>query len=119
MTTTVACRRGHTRHRFLPDAGAQVTFPYPGPLGERFAMPLNDLSASGVAFTLTMELPALEPGRTIGPALLEFGEHRIRADLLVMHLTPDAGSGSVCGALLYPSRDRDLRTLQAFFESLG
>lgn len=118
MTTTVACRRRHKRYQVPPGIEAAVEFPYPGPSSQRFSMPVRDISASGLSFQLTLELPGLEPGRSLGPGLIVFGEHRIRADLLVMHLTPDAEPGSTCGVLVYPSRDNDLLTMQSLILSL-
>jgi hypothetical protein len=98
---------------------AAVEFPFPLASSERFSMPLRDISASGLSFQLTLELPGLEPGRCLGPSLISFGKHRIHADLLVMHLTPDATPGAVCGVLVYPTRNRDLVTLQSLILSLG
>ena len=119
MTTTVACRRRHTRYEVPEGTEAAVEFPFPVASSEKCSMPLRDISASGLSFTLTIELPGLEPGRCLGPSLITFGEHRIRADLLVMHLTPDADAGAVCGVLVYPARNRDLITLQSLILALG
>ena len=118
VTTTVACRRRHTRYEVPPGTEAAVEFPYPGPHSDRFEMPLRDISASGLSFELTLELPGLEAGKCLGPSVISFGQHRIRADLLVMHMTPDAGIGSTCGVLVYPARDSDLLTLQSLILSL-
>jgi hypothetical protein len=51
--------------------------------------------------------------------LISFGKHRIHADLLVMHVTPDAEPGAICGVLVYPARNKDLITLQSLILSLG
>lgn len=119
MTTTVACQRRHTRYEVPPDTEAAVEFPYPLASSERFSMPLRDISASGLSFKLTIELPGLEAGCSLGPSLISFGKHRIHADLLVMHVTPDAEPGAICGVLVYPARNKDLITLQSLILSLG
>lgn len=113
MTTSVACRRRHNRHQFPVDAGARVEFGYPNPRGERVSMRLRDISASGLSFLVSRELPGLEEGRCIDTVTISWGTHEIHADLLVMHLTPDAGVGAVCGALIYPLDDKDIITLQS------
>ena len=113
ITTAIACRRRHSRHSFPADAGATVEFGYPEPMSARVSMQLKDISVSGLSFVVDKELPGLELGRTLDGATITFRDQVIEADLLVMHLTPDASPGSVCGALIYPVDDEGILKLQA------
>ncbi len=113
MTTSVACRRKQTRHEIPVEEGATVSFNYPNPAGEHVTMTLRDISASGISFMIGRELPGLDEGRSINDVAISWGKKTIHADLLVMHLTPDASPGSVCGALIYPTNDEDILALQA------
>ncbi|MDQ7007452.1 MAG: hypothetical protein Q9Q40_09480 [Acidobacteriota bacterium] len=118
MTTTIACRRADTRHRIEPGANGRVEFGYPFPGGEPCTMPLRDISASGVSFLISRELPGLEEGRSLDRVAIRLRGRTVHADLLVMHLTPDPGPGSVCGALIYPLEDEDIRELHALLAGL-
>lgn len=118
MTTMIACRRSHTRHKVDPGNAGRVEFGYPFPGGEVCTMTLRDISASGVSFLIGRELPGLEEGRSIDEARIHLHGKTIDADLLVMHLTPDPGPGSVCGALIYPREDEDIRELHALLTIL-
>ncbi len=118
MTTATACRRIHTRFRLPAARGAEVSFEYPGPGGKTCTMPLRDISSAGLSFLVAHELPGLHEGRSINGATIRVGDFAIAADILVMHLTPDDGPGSVCGALIYPREDGDLLGLQALVTEL-
>ncbi len=105
-------RRNHHRHPLPSSADARVEFGYPGPDDFRCSMPVRDVSASGLSIVLAHELPGLEPGSRLDDATVRVGLRSFRADLLVMHVTPEAVQGAVCGALVYPVEDADLLTLR-------
>jgi len=119
VKTGIRCRRKH--RRFVPpsEANARVQFGYPKPGGHPCEMKLKDLSAGGLCFTLAHDLPGLDVGVSIDQARLLVGDRCISGDLFVMHLTPDASAGSVCGALFFPDGDENIlavQTLIAQFE---
>lgn len=116
MTTTV-CRRVHPRYRLDAEAVATVDFVYPFPGGHHCSMRLRDISSSGISFVLGQELPGLEAGDSIDRVTVRVGKTVLHGDLLIMHLTPDTGAGSACGALFYPRGDRTLLSLQKLIES--
>ncbi len=107
-----ANRRHHHRHLLSPAEEARAEFGYPGPDGHPCTMPIRDLSASGLSMVLAHELPGLEPGSRLDGATVRVGRRAFRADLLVMHVTPDSLKGAVCGVLVYPVEDADLLTLR-------
>ncbi len=116
-STPVICRRKHPRFT-MPPGTAWLEFPYPAPGGYVCRMRLRDLSASGISFLLSNELPGLDIGRTLARATLVVPGHQLHGDVLVMHLTPDCGKGSVCGALFFPRDDDDILGLQALIQEL-
>ena len=96
MTTKIACRRRHRRHRMAPDGGARLEFRYPQPNGLAMSVALLDLSPSGFSFSLTEELHSLEPGVSIDGVTMKLGETEIRGDILVIHINIERGvSGRV------------------------
>jgi len=105
-------RRIHNRHVLPPGAEALAKFGYPGPDGHPCTMPIRDVSASGLSIVLAHELPGLEPGSRLDGATVCIGDRSFRADLLVMHVTPEPAKGAICGALVYPVEDADLLTLR-------
>ena len=113
-----ANRRHHNRHLLAPGSGARAEFEFPGPGGHPCAMPLRDMSASGLSIVLAHELPGLEPGSRLDGATVRVGDRAFHADLLVMHVTPEPARGAVCGALVYPVEDEDLLTLRAVIADL-
>lgn len=118
MSTAVACRRKHRRYSPPETATAEVRFGYPRSDGAPCVMRLRDLSASGLSFIINRDLPGFEIGRSINGASLAFGATLMHGDLLVMRLTPDAGPGSVCGALFFPRDDEDIIALQRLVADL-
>ena len=81
-------------------------------------MRLRDLSQSGLSFVLSHELPGLSIGDSIDHVHVRVDGRQIRGDLLIMHLSPDASGGSVCGALFYPLEDEDVLTLREVIRAL-
>ena len=116
--STITCRRRHERFVLEPGA-AWIEFAYPAPGGFGLRMQLRDISASGVSFVLSHSLPSLDIGRGIERASLDLGRRKIHGDLLVMHLTPDATRGSICGALFYPRGDANILAIQSIVADLG
>ena len=112
------CKRSSRRFPLPEDAQARVDFVYPYPKGHHCSMQLRDISASGLSFFLRHDLPGLDVGDSIDRVSVDIEGYDLRGDLLVMHLTPDASEGSVCGALFYPRGDRNLRALHALVTEL-
>jgi len=98
---------------------ARVEFGFPRPQDPTCRMTVQDLSDAGLAFVLKHELPGLEVGDSLEGAMLRVGERCVRGALLVMHLTPDASAGGVCGALFYPAEDEDLLSLRELLGELA
>lgn len=114
-------RRRHNRHVLPAVVEARAEFDYPGPGGHPCTMPIRDVSASGLSIVLAHDLPGLEPGSRLDGATLRIGDRTLKADLLVMHVTPEPSKGAICGALVYPVEDADLlafRDVVADLESL-
>jgi len=117
--SSVACRREHSR-LLLPDGvPGNVAFDYPAPGGEPCVMRLRDISRCGLSFVLSRELPGLEVGRTVDRITIRVGDREIRGEVLVMHLTPDASPGSLCGVLFYPAGDEDVLAVRATLADLA
>jgi hypothetical protein len=110
MTQQPNCRRKSRRLSFPEGEDWAVEFNYPAPGGIPCRMPLRDLSTSGTSFRLSHDLPGLEFGRTVRYVTLTMNRRTVYGDMLVMHLTPDASEGSVCGVLFYPATDKDVVT---------
>lgn len=110
-------RRRHPRWR-LPDDGRHVIdLRWPSRSGRPFSMALHDLSPSGLSFRLEHELPGIEVCSPLRGVVVQLGEVEIRADLVVIHLTSRPGHPTVCGTLVYPATDDDLRALRAWLEA--
>jgi len=113
MTTASACRR-KTRRR--PARGSQEAFVEwapPGRVGELRRLPLIDISVSGLSFALGDELPGIENGSNLSNAVIRLGECEIHGDLVVMHLTAQTDTRTICGALFYAASDQDLLKLRS------
>ncbi len=118
MSTAIACRRRHRRFVLPGDGSACIRFGYPRPSGSKFALALRDVSSCGVSFVLDREFPGLEVGLTIENVRVTVGAVQLAGDVLVMRLTPDAGAGSVCGALFFPDGDDNILGLQRLVADL-
>lgn len=119
MSVKTASRRRTDRFELPKDGGARVEFGFPWPGAFRCSMRLRDVSASGLSFVLGRELPGLEVGQAIESATLRWEAHAVAGDLVVMHLTPDNGAGSVCGALFLASGDENVVGLRALLQELA
>ena len=105
-TTTTRCRRITRRYAIPPGSAARVEFDYPGPNGRHCSQPLLDLSVSGLSFACADELPGIDSGTTLSPAVVHVGDCDVHGELLVMHVTD--GARTIVGALFYPAHDIDL-----------
>lgn len=110
--TWPACRRTHPRFPLEPERAARVEFEFPKPGCGWSDMPLRDVSQAGLSFVLTHELPGLTVGDCIAQVQVHVDGRLIRGDLLVMHLSPNASAGAVCGALFYPVEDADVLSMR-------
>jgi hypothetical protein len=108
MTTTTANRRKSRRHSARGSEEAFVELAWPERGSERRRLPLVDISISGLSFAIGDELPGIENGSCIPHALIRFGDCEIRGELVVMHLTPQTETRTICGALFYAASDQDL-----------
>jgi hypothetical protein len=112
MTTAQASRRKTRRHPAKDSEEACVELSTPNRTGERFRLPLMDISISGLSFVIGDELPGIENGTDLPDAVIQLGECTIRGDLVVMHLTPQTDTRTLCGALFYAASDEDLLKLR-------
>ena len=113
MATVSQTRRVARRYAVSKSHHASLEFDYPGPGGKRYDLPLIDISVSGLSFHCGDELPGLDSGTTLSPVVIRLGKCDIHGDLLVMHVTPDPATESICGALFYPAKDADLLKLKS------
>jgi len=113
MTTAQACRRETRRHPAKGSDEACVELSTPNRIGERFRLPLIDVSISGLSFAIGDELPGIENGTDLSDAVIHLGECAIHGDLVVMHLTPQTDTRTICGALFYAASDEDLLKLRS------
>ncbi len=117
MSTITKSRRRQQRHVVTGGHGAVVEFDYPNPNGRTYRVPVVNLSASGVSFSIRAEqhreLFGLEEGANLAGAVLRIGGCMVRGDLVVMHITDVNESERKCGALLYPDSDNDLVKLKS------
>lgn len=113
MTTAQACRRKTRRHPAGGSEEACVELSTPNRRGERCRLPLMDISVSGLSFVVGDELPGIEHGSDLSDAVIHLGETEIRGDLVVMHLTSETETRTICGALFYAASDEDLIKLRS------
>lgn len=118
MAWKSACRRRYPRFPLEEATGSRIEFEFPRPGCGWLCMRLRDLSQSGLSFVLSHELPGLSVGDSLDGVQIRVDGRQIRGDLLVMHLSPDASAGSVCGALFYPIEDEDVLTLREVIRAL-
>jgi len=117
-TTVTACRRHQRRYRIPEGVDGSVRFTFPHRSGRDIRMTLRDMSRSGLSFHIDEDLDGLDVGDLLGGLEIRLDRHRIRGELLVMHLTPDSRNGSVCGGLFYPASDGDLLAYRALVGDL-
>jgi hypothetical protein len=115
MPTITKNRRRHARHEVSPDITASVEFDYPRPNGRSYRLRIVNISPSGLSFSMKKEdgLTTLDEGASLPDTVVHLGDCRIRGELLVMHVTPDADSRYLCGALFYPATDTELVKLKS------
>ena len=113
MTTAQACRRKARRHPAKGSEEACVELSTPNRTGERCRLPLTDISISGLSFIIGDELPGIENGSDLSNAVIYLGACEIHGDLVVMHLTPQTDTRTICGALFYAASDEDLLKLRS------
>ena len=114
MSAVTKTRRGQRRHPISRSELARVEFAYPGPNGRCYELDVTNISSSGVSFSLerTDELTGLEEGTSLSEVVIRVGDCSIHGEMVVMHVTGDADSRRVCGALFYPATDTDLVQLK-------
>jgi len=111
-------RRAQPRIGVAPPAGAFVLLPFPDTEEEECEAPIRDISYGGVSFRLAGAFRQIDEG-WVGRARLRFGARIISGNLLVVHVAPDAESGTVCGAMFFAASKDDRRTLRAVLSELG
>ena len=112
MAVAITCRRRHPRRTLPQDGRHVIEFDWPNERGDACRMPLKDISPAGLSFVLEHELPGLEICSPINGVTARLGRHAIRCDLVVIHITSGHGRSTICGALVYPATDGDLRKLK-------
>ena len=120
MPTETKNRRKQARYSLSHDSQAFVEFDLPRAGGRTVRLPMVNLSAAGISFAVENdpELVQLEAGTTIPRAVARVGTHRVRGELVVMHVTGGSDSRYVCGALLYPATNADLVELRGLIAEL-
>jgi hypothetical protein len=113
MTTARACRRKAKRHPAKGSEQAFVELRLPDRNGELHNLPLKDVSISGISFLMADDMPAIENGSSLADTVIHLGDCEIRGDLVVMHVTRQTDTRTVCGALFYASSDEDLLKLRS------
>jgi len=113
MTVAQANRRKTTRHSAKASDAAYVELTWPEHSGERRRLVLMDISISGLSFAIGDELPGIEAGASLPDAVIHLGECEIHGELVVMHLTPQTETRTICGALFYAAGDQDLIKLRS------
>ena len=107
-TTEWAFENREDRRLALPDGErAVVEFDYPNPHGPRRTLPLLDISATGVAFTVSRSLRGLERGSNLTDVVLRVGQCEVEGELLLSHVTPLNDDGSMCGGRFFPMTQAD------------
>jgi hypothetical protein len=121
MATVTRSRRRQRRYAVTDQKTTCLEFELPGRPGRPVRLPVTNLSASGVSFSLddVAELGGLEEGTSVPGAVVRIGECIVRGDLLIMHVSPDARGGSICGALLYPATETDLVKLKGVIAGMA
>ena len=103
-----------------PQSRTFLEFRFPeGEQGRDVRLPVADLGVSGLGFVLEQHLPGLDLGTGIKGATLCHGERKIAMDLLVLHVTQDFANDAICGCLIYPETDADLREFKDMLEELA
>ena len=118
MNPFEACRRKHPRFPLSPSHEGVVEFGYPGPDDTPCCMRLLDISRGGISFVLAHDLPGLEAGDSIDAARVCLAGRVVQGDVVVMHLTPEATLGAVCGALFLPVEDADILAMRELLAML-
>jgi hypothetical protein len=113
MTTAQACRRKARRHPAKGSEEAYVELALPNRTDERCRLPLLDISISGLSFSIGDELPGIENGSSLLEAVIHIGDCEVHGDLVVMHLTPQTETRTICGALFYAASDQDILKLRS------
>ncbi len=120
MSAVTKSRRGQRRYPVALGKLARVEFSHPGPNGRCYDLEVTNISSSGVSFCLeqTHELTGLEEGTSLSGVVIRIGDCMIRGEMVVMHLTGDASSRRICGALFYPATDTDLVQLKGLIAGM-
>ncbi len=113
MTVSQACRRKVRRHSATGTVEACVEITYPDSASRNVRLPLVDISISGLSFIMTEELPAIESGSNLTNVVVRLGGCEIHGELVVMHMTPQGGERTICGALFYAASDEDIIKLRS------
>ena len=115
MSVRTQTRRKQRRYTIVRDSDAIIAFEYPCPNGRPYKLPLINVSKSGLSFALDDrdELAMLDAGTRIEDVVVTIGDCAIDGEMVLMHLTPDASSKALCGALFYPTSDDDLIKLRS------
>ena len=117
MQTPAPHTRRDERLRMSPDLKARVEFDFPA--GKRWRLQIVDLSVAGLAFALDQGRPQMEGGSRLSDVQVHVGDTELCGDLVVLHVTRDADSRTVCGALFHPSSEDQQIRLKQIIEGVG
>lgn len=113
MATRTACRRKARRFPVTAAQNVWVEFDHPSEVGRPHRLPLVDISVAGISFAVTDELPPMDSGASLPGIVIHVEGCDIRGEMLILHVTPVSGHGTVCGALFYPADDTELLKLKS------
>lgn len=117
MSTKTPCSRRDERHHLSPALKARVEFDYPS--GKRWRLELVDLSVAGLAFALDQGHPKMECGSHLSEVQIHVGESELNGDLVILHVTRESDSRTVCGALFHPASEKQQVKLREVIEGLN
>jgi len=117
VPTSSRCSRRDDRHVLSRDLNARVEFDYPA--GKLWSLPIVDFSVAGLSFSLDRGRPPMECGSRLSEVKVHIGDAAIAGDLAILHVTRDAESGTVCGALFHPSTQEEQTVLKTIIDRIN
>ena len=109
-------RRDDRRYDLLKELGAEIEFEVPG--GERFRLPLLNISGLGLAFSVPEPIPQIRAGIMLADAGIHVGPLVIRGNLTVQHVPQQHPTEPWCGAQFFPASDADRNELVSLLSRL-
>lgn len=112
-------RRTLERHRVPESRESCATFRWPETDGSVVTAGIHDLSYAGISLVFAEDAPPFRVGALLRSVELRVNGTTFSGEILVMHVTPAPGAGTVCGGLFYPLRDEDVLALRRVVANLA